>query len=204
MTSKYKLHPWHGIEIGEHYPDMINAFIEIIPSDTVKYEIDKKSGYLKLDRPQKFSNIVPSLYGIIPQTYCHDEVAKVNMKYTNRQNIIGDGDPLDILVLTEHQITHGDIMVSAIPIGGFRLVDDNEADDKIIAVLKQDYVYGQWKDISDVPVAIINRLKHYFFTYKNMPEMPPTCVIDEIYDRAKAIEVIEASIIDYKANFGGS
>jgi inorganic pyrophosphatase len=202
MTHKFKLHPWHGIEIGDAAPQVVNAFIEIIPSDTVKYEIDKKSGYLKIDRPQKFSNIVPSLYGFIPQTYCHDEVAKVNMRYTDRQNVIGDGDPLDILVLTEHQITHGDIMVSAIPIGGFRLLDNNEADDKIIAVLKQDYVYGQWQDIEEVPVAIINRLKHYFLTYKNMPEMAPTCVIDEIYGRQKAFEVIEASILDYNHYFG--
>ncbi|MGB4958637.1 MAG: inorganic pyrophosphatase [Saprospiraceae bacterium] len=201
MTNIYKLHPWHGIEIGTEAPEMVTAFIEIIPSDTVKYEIDKHSGYLKVDRPQKFSNIVPALYGFIPQTYCAEDVAEQNMKNTGRTGIKGDGDPLDILVLTEREITHGDILVKAFPIGGFRLVDDNEADDKIIAVLKNDAVYGLWKDISDVPKPIIDRLKHYFLTYKQMPDKVPTCIIDEVYGRSTAYEVIAASISDYHHHY---
>jgi inorganic pyrophosphatase len=202
MTNKYKAHPWHGIEIGPKAPNIVQAFIEIIPSDTVKYEIDKPSGYLRIDRPQKFSNVVPSLYGFIPQTYCHDEVAKVNMKYsTQRFDVIGDGDPLDILVLTEHQITHGDILVNAIPIGGLRLVDNKEADDKIIAVLQNDYVYGQWNDIDQVPDSIINRLKHYFLTYKNLPNAPATCEIDAVYGKDVAHEVIRASQVDYAKHY---
>ena len=72
---RYKSHPWHGIEIGKRTPRVVTSFIEVIPSDTVKYEVDKKTGYLKIDRPQKFSNIVPALYGFIPQTYCKEEVA---------------------------------------------------------------------------------------------------------------------------------
>ncbi|MBC7883960.1 MAG: inorganic pyrophosphatase [Saprospiraceae bacterium] len=201
MTNIYKLHPWHGIETGEESPGLVTAFIEIIPSDTVKYEIDKMSGYLKVDRPQKFSNIVPALYGFIPQTYCKEALAKVNMEHTGRLNILGDGDPLDILVLTEREITHGDIIVKAYPIGGFRLVDNNEADDKIIAVLKNDDIYGQWKDIRDVPATIINRLKHYFLTYKQMPDKPPTCIIDEVYGKEAAYEVIHAAIIDYNNHY---
>ncbi|MBK9735542.1 MAG: inorganic pyrophosphatase [Saprospiraceae bacterium] len=202
MTNIYKLHPWHGVEKGEEAPELVTAFIEIIPSDTVKYEIDKQSGYLKVDRPQKFSNIVPALYGFIPQTYCAEALANVNMKHTGRVGIKGDGDPLDILVLTEREITHGDILVRAIPIGGFRLVDNNEADDKIIAVLKNDDVYGQWKDISDVPTPIINRLKHYFLTYKQMPDKKPTCIIDEVYGRSASYEVIQASAVDYENHYG--
>lgn len=200
--SKYKLHPWHGIEIGTAAPELITAFIEIIPSDTVKYEIDKHSGYLKVDRPQKFSNIVPALYGFIPRTYCKEAVAAVNMKYTGRTGISGDNDPLDILVLTEKEITHGDIIVQAYPIGGFRLTDNQEADDKIIAVLKDDLVYGQWKDITDVPEKILNRLRHYFLTYKQMPGSPAICSIDETFDRQKAYEVIYASQQDYLHYFG--
>jgi len=202
MTNKFKLHPWHGVEIGNEAPELVTVFIEIIPSDTIKYEVDKHSGYLKVDRPQKFSNIVPALYGFIPQTYCAEEVALLNMASTKRTDIKGDGDPLDILVLTEREITHGDILVKAFPIGGFRLVDNNEADDKIIAVLKNDDVYGQWHDIRDVPTTIINRLKHYFLTYKQMPDKAPTCIIDEVYNKETAYQVINASINDYKKHYG--
>ena len=197
IRDKYKLHPWHGIEMGSGAPEVITAFIEIIPSDTVKYEIDKRSGYLKVDRPQKFSNIVPAMYGFIPQTYCKERVADLNMLATGRKNIIGDNDPLDILVLTEKEITHGDIIVQAYPIGGFRLTDNNEADDKIIAVLKDDMIYGHWKDISDVPENVLNRLRHYFLTYKQMPGLPAVCTIDETYDKKAAYQVINASYEDY-------
>ena len=118
MGLRYKSHPWHGIDIGNEMPENVSSFIEVIPSDTVKYEVDKKSGYLKIDRPQKFSNIVPALYGFIPQTLCKEEVAAYCMEKTGRENIIGDDDPLDICVLTEREVTHGNIIVSAIPIGG--------------------------------------------------------------------------------------
>lgn len=201
MPNIYKLHPWHGIKRGDQAPDVVTAFIEIIPSDTVKYEIDKHSGYLMVDRPQKFSNIVPALYGFIPRTYCASEVARCNMEATGREEIVGDGDPLDILVLTEREITHGDIIVKAKPIGGFRLVDNHEADDKIIAVLHNDEVYNMWQDIHDVPKTIINRLKHYFLTYKQMPDKSPTCVIDEVYGKKEAFTVIQASIRDYEQHF---
>ncbi|MBK8621178.1 MAG: inorganic pyrophosphatase [Saprospiraceae bacterium] len=203
MVNQFKLHPWHGIRRGNEAPELVTSFIEIIPSDTVKYEIDKHSGYLMVDRPQKFSNIVPALYGFIPQTYCAENVAACNMAATGRTNILGDGDPLDILVLTEREITHGDIIVRAIPIGGFRLIDNNEADDKIIAVLNNDEVYNMWKDLKDVPKTIINRLKHYFLTYKQMPDKEPTCYIDEVYGRDTAHEVINASIRDYERHFMG-
>ncbi len=201
MNNHYKLHPWHGVEIGQEAPQLITAFIEIIPSDTVKYEIDKHSGYLKIDRPQKFSNIVPALYGFIPQTYCKEEVAKLSAKASGRKElVVGDNDPLDILVLTERQITHGDILVKAYPIGGLRLIDHNEADDKIIAVLKDDHLYGGWKDITDLPESILNRLKHYFLTYKQMPETLSKCEIVEVYGKESAWQVIEASQLDY-ANY---
>ena len=99
----YKSHPWHGISFGEKFPDVLTAFIEIVPADTVKYEIDKASGWLKVDRPQLFSNVVPALYGFIPQTLCAMEVGKFCMTKTGKQNIIGDQDPMDILVLEEKE-----------------------------------------------------------------------------------------------------
>lgn len=202
MKVKYKLHPWHGIEPGESAPDIITAFIEIIPSDTVKYEIDKASGYLKVDRPQKFSNIVPALYGFIPKTYCGDKVAELCMDVTGLQDIVGDDDPLDICVLTEREITHGDIIVKAVPIGGFRMIDNGEADDKIIATLMNDDVYSTWNDVSLVPASIINRLKHYFLTYKQLPDAPTKIEIVEVYGKEKAFEVIKTSMLDYKIKFG--
>lgn len=199
---RYTSHPWHGIPIGDSAPDNVTAFIEVIPSDTVKYEVDKQSGYLKIDRPQKFSNIVPALYGFIPQTYCKHEVAQLCMDATGRTDIVGDDDPLDICVLTEREITHGNVIVNATPIGGFRMIDGGEADDKIIAVLTKDEVYGQWHDISELPESIVNRLRHYFLTYKQLPGEPAKCEITHVYGRTEALEVIRRSQADYQQAYG--
>lgn len=197
-----KSHPWHGILIGDNYPDIITTYIEIVPTDTVKYEIEKNSGYLKVDRPQKYSNVCPTLYGFVPQTYCGTKVAEHCMKKTGRKNIKGDSDPLDICVLTEKAINHSDILLKAIPIGGFRLIDGNEADDKIIAVMQGDEVFGNWKDINDCPKAMIDRLKHYFLTYKDAPDSQNRkCEIDDIYNAEEAKEVIIRSHEDYLEKF---
>jgi inorganic pyrophosphatase len=198
---RFKAHPWHGIEIGAQAPEVVTAYIEIIPSDTVKYEVDKPSGHLKVDRPQKFSNIVPALYGFIPKTYCKEEVGKFCMEKTGRTGIIGDNDPLDICVLTERDITHGDIIVQARIVGGFRLIDNNEADDKIIAVLKQDELYNQWSDTKELPPSIVNRLGHYFLTYKQFPGTAQQVEITDVYGREEAYEVIKASQRDYENHF---
>ncbi|MDF2436952.1 MAG: Inorganic diphosphatase [Bacteroidota bacterium] len=201
MTNKFKSHPWHGIEIGEDAPQVVTAFIEIVPTDTVKYEIDKETGYLKIDRPQKFSNVVPALYGFLPQTYCDEKIAAFASKQSGRKVEKGDGDPLDILVLSEHAIPHGDVILQAIPIGGLRLIDKGEADDKIIAVMKADAVYSDWKDLSDIPESILNRLKHYFLTYKDLPGTPSTCEIADVYGKEEALEVISISREDYANAF---
>ncbi len=198
MTNPYKAHPWHGIPIGEQAPEMVNAFIEIVPADTVKYEIDKQTGYLKIDRPQKYSNIVPALYGFIPQTYCGSQIAEFAREKSGKEIQFGDGDPLDICVLSEKNIPHGDLICEAIPIGGLRLVDKGEADDKLIAVLKGDEVYGKYTDISELPINVVKRLKHYFLTYKNLPEEPTVCEVTNIYGREEAYEVIRRSREDYK------
>ena len=148
MSIRHKAHPWHGIEPGDSAPIIVTAFIEIVPSDTIKYEIDKASGYLRIDRPQKFSNMIPTLYGFIPQTYCAEEVAEYAEMKSGRKVLKGDGDPLDICVLSERSVTHGDIILQAVPIGGFRLLDSGEADDKIIAVMKGDEFYRQFEHFS--------------------------------------------------------
>jgi inorganic pyrophosphatase len=203
VAMKYKSHPWHGIDPGSKFPDILTAFIEIVPADTVKYEIDKASGWLKVDRPQLYSNIVPALYGFIPQTLCDAEVGKYCMEKTGKQNIKGDQDPMDILVLEEKNIQNGGILVQAIPIGGFRMIDKNEADDKIIAVMKDDAVYGKYTDLSQLAASIVNRLKHYFLTYKDIPDSHEKREVEiaAIYGRDEALEVIRRSRQDYKARF---
>jgi inorganic pyrophosphatase len=201
-TDQFKSHPWHGVQIGEQAPQIVTAFIEITPSDTVKYEIDKASGILKVDRPQLFSNVVPALYGFIPQTYCKDEIAALCMIQTGRTGIEGDGDPLDILVLTEHRIVRGDILVQAVPIGGLKMIDDNQADDKIIAVLQKDAMYAHIEDIFQLPDAILQRLKHYFLTYKLFPGKTQPVEIPSVFGKEEAMNVIKASMKDYKNYFG--
>jgi len=202
MFTQTLAHPWHGIEIGENAPDIVSAFIEIVPTDTVKYEIDKTSGFLKVDRPQKYSSLCPALYGFIPRTICLDNVAKFSMEKTGIKNLQGDQDPIDICVLTERPINHAGIIVHARPIGGFRLLDGGEADDKIIAVIMNDAAYGSYKDIQDVPQPIIYRLKHYFLTYKQNPNLSkddvPACTIEDIYGRDEAKMVIKMSMVDYE------
>jgi inorganic pyrophosphatase len=202
MHNHYKAHPWHGISPGANVPNELVAFIEIIPTDTVKYEIDKTSGYLKIDRPQKFSNVVPALYGFIPRTYCKENTGRLCRESTGKEVYDGDGDPLDICILTERVIPHGDILVNAIPIGGLRLIDNHEADDKIIAVLKDDDLYGKYTDLDQLPSAIVDRLQHYFLTYKQLPsETERKIDIAEIYGADTAKEVILASMLDYNHHF---
>ncbi len=204
MGLLFKAHPWHGVAIGDRAPEMVTAYIEIVPTDTVKYEIDKYNGYLKVDRPQKYSNAIPALYGLIPQTLCAERVGARCSERTGRANIDGDGDPMDICVLTEKTITHGDILVKAIPIGGLRMIDGNEADDKIIAVMQNDALYGSWRDLADCPPSIIERLKHYFLTYKDLPDTSARrAEIAEVYDRDEAHHIIRASLDDYRARFAG-
>ena len=203
-NSTHKAHPWHGISPGSNVPEEVRAFIEIVPTDTVKYEVDKQTGYLSLDRPQKFSNIVPSLYGFIPRTYCDVKMAELTNAALARFDIAGDHDPLDICVLTEKDVTHGDILVTARPIGGLRLLDHDQADDKIIAVLKNDAVYGNYKDIDELPMSIIRRLVHYVTTYKDIPgENSQRMRFISTYGSEVAKDVITRSLEDYKAFIGG-
>ena len=203
MGLRYKSHPWHGIEIGKEAPDVVTCFIEMVPTDTVKYEVDKVTGYLRIDRPQKFSNFSPALYGFIPQTYCGHEVGKHCQEKTGRKDILGDGDPLDICILTESVIPHGDLLCLAIPIGGFRMIDGNKADDKIIAVLKNDVIYGHYKDVTEVPEHAIIRMKHYFLTYKDLPGQESTVEITDTYGVEEAREIIRHSMNDYLERYEG-
>lgn len=202
LNVLYKPHPWHGISPGENVPDVVQCFVEVVPSDTVKYEIDKVSGYLRVDRPQKYSNVCPALYGFIPQTWCGDHVASLSSRMTGL-DLAGDGDPVDVCVLTDRRIEHGNLLVECIPIGGFCMLDGDEVDDKIIAVLKNDTTYGACTDISEISDAVLERLRHYFLTYKQAPGCSEdSCRIARTYGRAEARAVIRSSLADYKQRFG--
>ena len=201
MRRLFKSHPWHGAPIGAHAPEVVTAYIEIVPTDTVKYELDKDTGYLKIDRPQRFSNICPALYGFVPQTHCGERNGELTARRTGREGIVGDGDPLDICVLTEKLIPRGDIFLQARPIGGLRMIDRGEADDKIIAVLEGDASYGNWRDIHQCPRSVLDRLRHYFLTYKQGPDREGRVVeIAQVYGRDEAHEAIRRSVEDYAAH----
>jgi inorganic pyrophosphatase len=205
FEQKFVAHPWHGVTLGENAPNEVKAYIEINPSDQIKYEIDKPSGHIFIDRPQKYSNIVPALYGFVPQTYCDTLVADYCMKHSGKTNIVGDADPLDIIVLSERIIDRGDILVDCIPVGGFRMIDGGEADDKIIAVLKDDQAYGKMKNIEEIPSLVLDRVKHFFLTYKSNPNSDGSdkkVEITHTYGREEALEIIKLSNQDYLNKYG--
>ncbi len=199
----FQAHPWHGVSPGEKAPAELAAYIEIVPTDPVKYELDKGSGHLRVDRPQRFSSMCPTLYGFIPQSFCGEEVAALCADRTGLNDIEGDGDPMDICVLSEKAFAHGSFFLRAKPIGGLRMIDGQQADDKIIAVLDADVAYGHFQDIGECPAGLLDRLKHYFLSYKQLPgEAPRRVEIADVYDRAEAHEVIDRSIRDYRKKFG--
>jgi inorganic pyrophosphatase len=197
-------HPWHGVDPGAEFPSTFTAFIEIVPTDTVKYELDKATGILKVDRPQLFSNVCPSLYGFVPRTFCDARVARLCEEKTGRSGLRGDGDPMDVCVLTEKPITHAQILILARPIGGLRMLDHDEVDDKIFAVMKGDAVYGGLSDVAEMPKPLVDRLRHYFLTYKQTPDgaKDPPVEIAHVYGRDEALAVLSASREDYRTRFG--
>jgi inorganic pyrophosphatase len=195
-TPQHRLHPWHGLDIGSDAPSIVTAYIEITPFDVIKYELDKTSGLLKVDRPQQSSSSPPTLYGLIPRTYCGERVAALSST-TDR----GDGDPLDICVFSERPISSSDIIMSARVIGGIRMIDGGEADDKIVGVLASDPIYADTNDLTDLPELLVQRLEHYFLTYKQIPGKETNVSIEKLYGRADAYRVIEAAMDDYQASF---
>jgi inorganic pyrophosphatase len=194
---RWRPHPWHGLEVGPEPPRVVHAFIEICPFDLVKYEVDKTTGYLRVDRPQRSSSQHPTLYGFIPKTYCGDRVSAL-MEGSMR----GDGDPLDICVLTERPISKTEILLNARVVGGLPMLDGGEADDKIIAVLQNDPLWEAVDDIADLPNALVERMRHYFMTYKLMPGEENKVSIGPAYGYEHAKLVIQASMADYGSEFG--
>jgi len=194
--SHFRPHPWHGLEAGPEPPEVLNAYIEITPFDMMKYEIDKVSGYLRVDRPLRSSAQHPALYGFVPRTYCGERVAK--LAPASRR---GDGDPLDICVLSERAIARTEVIIRSRVIGGLQMIDRGEADDKLISVLDGDYMWGAARDVTDVPSVLVERLEHYFLTYKLVPGQRAVARITSIYGRTHALKVVRAAMDDYDAKF---
>jgi inorganic pyrophosphatase len=194
--QRFRPHPWHGLDTGPEPPSIVNAFIEITPFDLIKYEVDKTTGYLRVDRPQRTSSLPPSLYGFIPRTYCGNQVGRLMQGAVH-----GDRDPLDICVLSERPIARAEVILTARVVGGLPMLDRGEADDKIVAVLLQDLQWGEIRDLADLPRALIDRLRHYFATYKMLPGQDASAVIGDAYGPEHAETVIRAAIADYAESF---
>ena len=190
--SQWRPHPWHGLEAGRELPLHVNAYIEITPFDLIKYEVDKDTGYLRVDRPQRTSSQPPALYGFIPRTYCGEKIAALCPGARR-----GDGDPLDICVISERPIARAEVIVPARVVGGIQLLDRGEADDKIVAVLEGDFVWNEVKDISDLPPVLVERLQHYFSTYKLVPGADLQIRVQDVYGVEHARQVIVAALDDY-------
>jgi inorganic pyrophosphatase len=194
----WRPHPWHGLEVGPQPPDVVNAYVEITPFDLVKYEIDKRSGFLRVDRPQRTSSTPPTLYGFVPRTLCGTKVAGVGGLAQ------GDGDPLDICVLSERPINRAEVILQVRVLGGLLMEDGGQADDKIVAVLKDDAIWSEARNLDDLPPRLVERLQHYFLTYKMRPGEAPSVQVRRIYGVDRARQVVEAAMQDYRAAYPGS
>jgi inorganic pyrophosphatase len=194
---RFRSHPWHGLAPGPEPPHVVTAYIEITPFDVIKYELDKDSGLLKVDRPQQSSSSPPTLYGLIPRTFCGPGVAALSSTAD-----IADGDPLDICVFSERPINNSDIILPARVIGGIKMIDNGEADDKIVAVLANDPMYREVTELSSLPDPLLHRLEHYFLTYKQVPGKDLKVSIEGHYGLTAAHEVVSAAMADYRDAFG--
>lgn len=173
-------HPWHEVSVGKNPPEFVNGIIEIPRGSRAKYEIDKESGLIKLDRVIYASMYYPLNYGFIPQTLGEDH------------------DPLDIVVLTQVAVVPGCLIPSNV-IGVMRMIDRGEADDKIIAVAEQDASVSHIREINELPEYFRVELKHFFENYKTLENKK--VVVDEFQSKDKAIEIIRQSIENYKLAF---
>ncbi|HYG20757.1 MAG TPA: inorganic diphosphatase [Ohtaekwangia sp.] len=173
-------HPWHEVSVGISPPERVNAVIEIPKGSRAKYEIDKDSGLIKLDRVIYASMYYPLNYGFIPQTLGEDN------------------DPLDIVVLTQVSVVPL-CLIAAKVIGVMQMVDRGEADDKIIAVAENDPSVSSLNDVKDLPDHLCAELKHFFENYKTLENKK--VVVDEFLGKQKAMDIIQKSIQRYRDNF---
>jgi inorganic pyrophosphatase len=174
--------PWHQVHPGDNIPEYVNGIIEIPKGSRAKYELDKESGLLKLDRVLYSSVYYPANYGFIPKTYCDDK------------------DPLDILVISQIDLVPM-CLVEAKIIGVMRMLDNNEADDKLIAVAAGDPSVNHISDISELPNHFISEIRHFFEEYKRLENK--TVVVEDFLDKQMAMQILEESFVLYDKTFGG-
>lgn len=194
---RWRPHPWHGLEAGPDLPEFVTAFIELTPFDLVKYEVDKTTGYVRVDRPQRNTSVPPTLYGFVPRTDCGERVKALFPKAKR-----GDGDPLDICVVSERPIERSEVLLTARVVGGLQMLDGGEADDKIVAVLDGDHQWSGVREVEDLPEILVERLRHYFETYKLVPGKEASVSIEGAYGREHAAKVIQAAVDDDLERFG--
>jgi len=182
-SFKYSLHPWHGASIGDEAPEIVNAFIEITRGSKAKFEIDKKSGCIKLDRMLHSSVHYPINYGFIPRTYADDN------------------DPLDILVACQADLPPG-ILCEARIIGMMEMIDRGEVDHKLIAVANEDPFYDDVKELKDLNPHLLKEIHDFFSTYKRLELKPgDTVVVNDFIGKNDAIAVLKHCIEQYKEEF---
>lgn len=172
--------PWHGVSFGSKAPEVVNGIIEIPKGSRAKYELDKESGLLKLDRVLYSSVYYPANYGFIPKTYCDDN------------------DPLDILIVSQIQVVPLCIVAAKV-IGVMRMIDGGEADDKIIAVAADDIGVNHIDNIDKLPPHFTNEIRHFFEEYKKLESK--TVRVEEFQDAETAKGIIQQAISDYKHKF---
>ncbi len=182
MIPTNVLHPWHGLDSGENAPEVVTAVIEIPQGSRAKYEIDKPSGLLKLDRVIYSSFYYPANYGFIPRTYGEDK------------------DPLDILVLSLISITPM-CLVEAKVIGVMQMLDGGEADDKIIAVAAHDPSINYYNNIEELPKHFFDEMRHFFEEYKTLENK--SVKVEEFGDKKKALQIVNDAMALYKQTFTG-
>ncbi|MFT6197875.1 MAG: inorganic pyrophosphatase [Nonlabens sp.] len=177
---KMTKHPWHDVSYGANAPGHVTGIIEIPKNTRAKYELDKDSGMLILDRVIYSSMYYPSNYGFIPQTYCDDD------------------DPLDILVLSQIEIVPMCLVESKV-IGVMQMLDGGEMDDKIIAVAAHDMSVAHFNDVSELPEFWKKEMRNFFQDYKKLENK--TVEVEEFQGREKALEIVNQAIADYKVKF---
>lgn len=180
MKNGLCFHPWHSWSSGKEAPKFINAVIEIQTGSKAKYELDKETGFLRLDRILASNLSYPFHYGFIPQTYCEDN------------------DPLDVLVVCSEALLPLSIVETRV-IGAVEMIDAGERDDKIIGVAKNDPFMKNIKSLNDLPKATLDQIKHFFEEYKK-PEGKQV-IINKFLNQEDACELIDQSIELYKKNF---
>ncbi len=174
------INPWHNVRIGERAPEIVNGIIEIPKNTRAKYELDKESGMLILDRVIYSSMYYPANYGFIPRTYCDD------------------GDPLDIVVLTQIVIEPLCIVPAKV-IGAMQMLDQGEKDDKIIAVAIGDMSVNHLNDVSELGPHFVKELQNFFEDYKKLENK--TVIIEDFQPKKVALEIVEKAIADYQKKF---